>query len=207
MIVRCPTSTRIDKLPAAEIKATLHAFMEPVLVQMPEKRLQTVAELAVQGILGGQSPLVTQMARGVMREEAAIRPAARRLYRLIWNRRFSHRELLKGLYGIGQRTVPMDGPSHLIVALDPVNLEKPYARCSEGVSTMMKHTTWGTRAETTDVGISSDDSDNRQPRDPRGDICQLVFVHKPRLCQRESGDLPRDSHDTSPFSGRPNCVS
>ena len=53
----------IDRLPLAEIKATLHAFMEPVLVQMPEKRLQTVVELAVQGILGGRSPLVTQMAR------------------------------------------------------------------------------------------------------------------------------------------------
>ena len=42
----------IDKLPVAEIQATLQTFMEPVLMQMPEKRLQTVAELAVQGNTG-----------------------------------------------------------------------------------------------------------------------------------------------------------
>ena len=105
----------IDKLPVAEIQATLQTFMEPVLMQMPEKRLQTVAELAVKGILGGQSPLVTQMARGVMREEETIRPMARRLYRLIWNRRFSHRDLLKGLYGIAQRSVAADRPAHRLL--------------------------------------------------------------------------------------------
>jgi len=137
----------IDKLPVAEIQATLHAFIEPVLVQMPEKRLQTVAELAVQGILGGQSPLVTQMARGVMREEETIRPMAKRLYRLIWNRRFSHRDLLKGLYGIAQRSVAAERPAHLIVALDPVNFEKPYARCLEGLSTVMKSTPPGERGQ------------------------------------------------------------
>jgi hypothetical protein len=137
----------IDKLPVAEIQATLHAFMEPVLMQMPEKRLQTVVELAVQGILGGQSPLVTQMARGVMREEETIRPMARRLYRLIWNGRFSHRDLLKGLYGIAQRSVAADEPSQLIVALDPVNFEKPYAQRLEGLSTVMKSTPPGERGQ------------------------------------------------------------
>lgn len=144
---KIPGTETIDKLPVAEIQATLHAFMEPVLMQMPEKRLQAVAELAVQGILGGQSPVVTQMARGVMREEETIRPMARRLYRLIWNRRFSHRDLLKGLYGIAQRSVAAEGPPHLIVALDPVNFEKPYAQCLEGLSTVMKSTPPGERGQ------------------------------------------------------------
>lgn len=135
----------IDKLPVAEIQATLQAFMEPVLVQMPEKRLRAVVRLAVQGILGGQSPLVTQMARGVLREEETIRPMARRLYRLIWNRRFSHRDLLKGLYGIAQRSVAAAGPPQLIVALDAVNFEKPYAQRLEGLSTVMKSTPPGER--------------------------------------------------------------
>ena len=137
----------LDKLPVAEIKATLHRFMEPVLAQMPEKRLRVVTELAVQGILGGQSPLVTQMARGVTREEETIRPMARRLYRLIWNRRFSHRELLKGLYGIAQRTVAAAGCAQLIVALDQVNFEKPYARRLEGLSTVIKSTPPGERGQ------------------------------------------------------------
>jgi hypothetical protein len=50
---------------------------------------------------------------------------AKRLYRFIWNERFSHRDLLKGLYGVAQGVVADHAPSFLVVALDPVNLEKP----------------------------------------------------------------------------------
>jgi hypothetical protein len=130
----------IDKLPVAELTATLDLFLEPVLMHLPEKRLQAVGKLAVQGILGGQSPLVTQMARGVARKDETVWPTAKRLYRFLWNPRFSHRDLLKGLYGIAQRTVAAHGPSHLVVALDPVNFEKPYTVELEGVSTVMKST-------------------------------------------------------------------
>jgi hypothetical protein len=45
----------IDKLPMAELTATLDLFLEPVLMHLPEKRLQAVGKLAVQGVLGGQS--------------------------------------------------------------------------------------------------------------------------------------------------------
>jgi hypothetical protein len=56
----------LDKLPVA--KSGDAAFMERVRVHLPEKRLQAAAELAVQGILARQSPLVSQMARGLVRE-------------------------------------------------------------------------------------------------------------------------------------------
>jgi hypothetical protein len=137
----------IDKLPVAELSATLDLFLEPVLMHLPEKRLQAVGKLAVQGVLGGQSPLVTQMARGVAREDETVWPTAKRLYRFVWNPRFSHRDLLKGLYGIAQRTVAAHGPSHLVVALDPVNFEKPYTEGLEGVSTVMKSTPPGPEGE------------------------------------------------------------
>jgi hypothetical protein len=137
----------IDKLPVAELSATLDLFLEPVLMHFPEKRLQVVGKLAVQGVLGGQSPLVTQMARGVAREDETVWPTAKRLYRFVWNPRFSHRDLLKGLYGIAQRTVAAHGPSHLVVALDPVNFEKPYTEGLEGVSTVMKSTPPGPEGE------------------------------------------------------------
>jgi hypothetical protein len=137
----------IDKLPVAELSATLDLFLEPVLKQLPEKRLQTVGKLAVQGVLGGQSPLVTQMARGVARKDETVWPTAKRLYRFVWNRRFSHRDLLKGLYGIAQRTVAAHEPSHLVVALDPVNFEMPYTESLEGVSTVMKSTPPGPGGE------------------------------------------------------------
>jgi hypothetical protein len=130
----------IDKLPAKELTTTLETFLGPVLVQLPEKRLREVAKLAVQGIIGGQSPLVTQMARGVTQGDETIWPMAKRMYRFKWNGRFTHRELLKGLYGIAQRTVAEQAPSHLVVALDPVNFETPYTKKLEGVSTVMKST-------------------------------------------------------------------
>jgi hypothetical protein len=79
----------IDNLPVAEVMDTLNTFLEPMLAHLPEKRLREVGQLAVQGIIGGQSPLVTQMARGVTREDKTIRPMARRLYRFMWNERFS----------------------------------------------------------------------------------------------------------------------
>ena len=144
---RIQQSEAIGNLPAVELAATLSRFMEPVVAHLPEKRLRDVGELAVQGILGGQSPLVTQMARGVVREEETVWPMAKRLYRFLWNPRFSHRDLLKGLYGIAQRAVTEHAPSHLVVALDPVNFEKPYTQDLEGVSTVLKSTPPGPKGE------------------------------------------------------------
>lgn len=52
-------------------------------MHLPEKRLREVAKLALQRIIGGQSPLVTQMARGVAQGEETIWPMAKRMYRFI----------------------------------------------------------------------------------------------------------------------------
>ena len=125
----------IGKLPAAELQAELDRLLQPVLRRLPENRLRAVGKLAVQGILGGQSPQVTQMARGVVRREETIWPAAKRFYRFVWNKRFSHRDLLTGLYGIAQRVVVGHDPSYLVVVVDPVNFEKPYTTALGGVST------------------------------------------------------------------------
>jgi hypothetical protein len=130
----------VANLPVAELEKELETFLEPVRMQLPEERLRRVGKLAVQGIIAGQSPMVTQMARGVVREGETIWPMAKRLYRFIWNERFNHGNLLKGLYGIAQCTVARHAPSHLVVSLDPVNFEKPYTEKLEGVSTVMKST-------------------------------------------------------------------
>jgi len=75
----------IDNLPVAELRAEMDEFLQPILGCLPEKRLRAVANLAVRGILGSQSPLLTQMARGVVHEEETVWPAAKRLYRFIWS--------------------------------------------------------------------------------------------------------------------------
>jgi hypothetical protein len=137
----------IANLPVAELTDALNTFLEPVSLHLPEKRLREVGNLAVQGVIGAQSPIVTEMARALIREEETIWPMAKRLYRFVWNERFSHRDLLKGLYGIAQRTVAAYAPSHLVVALDPVNFEKPYTAELEGVSTVMKSTPPGPKGQ------------------------------------------------------------
>jgi hypothetical protein len=48
--------------------------------------------------------------------------------------------LLKGLYGLAQRAVACYPRPYLMVAIDPVNFEKPYTEALEGVSTVLKST-------------------------------------------------------------------
>ena len=55
--------------------------------------------------------------------------------------------MLKGLYGIAQRTVAEHAPPHVVVALDPVNFETPYTKKLEGVSTVMKSTPPGPKGQ------------------------------------------------------------
>ncbi len=138
---------RMGNLPMGEITDDLGVFLKPVLLHLPEKRLRGVGKLAVQGIIGGQSPLITQIARGVVWHKETVWPMAKRLYRFIWNKRFSHRDLLKGVYGIAQEVVAHYAPARLIVALDPVNFEKPYTRELEAVCTVMKSTPPGPKGE------------------------------------------------------------
>lgn len=137
---RIQQKVAMGNLPIEELSETLTRFLEPVSRHLPEKRLREVGHLAVQGVISGQSPLVTQIARGVERAGETVWPMAKRVYRFLWNQHFSHRDLLKGLYGIAQRAVARYAPSHLVVALDPVNFEKPYTRALEGVSTVHKST-------------------------------------------------------------------
>jgi hypothetical protein len=77
------------------------------------------------------------------------------------NSNFTTATLNQGLYAIGQRTVQREAPEYVVVALDPVNFEKPYTRELEGVSIVHKSTppdrhgharlTWGYPAVTATV--------------------------------------------------------
>lgn len=130
----------IGDLPVAELEGAVRAFMEPVLKRLPDKRLRVVGVLMILGILGGQSPLITQMARGMRDGSAYVLGLARRFYRFIWNKHFSQDSLQAGLYAIGQSVVAGYGCEELVVAIDPVNFEKAYTHELEGVSTVYKST-------------------------------------------------------------------
>jgi hypothetical protein len=122
------------------MEESLEAFVAPMAEILPDRRLQRVVSLAVRGILSGQTPVITAMAQGVSRLEAETWPAAKRMYRFMCNERFNHKLLFEGLHHIGRCTVEREQPEHLVVAVDPVNFEKPYTRALEGVSTVHKST-------------------------------------------------------------------
>lgn len=130
----------LDKLPAAEVEQSLITFLTPLLDLLPDRRLQRVVPLAVRGILAGETPVVTAMAQSVVRTDARPWPAAKRIYRLLANRRVPPHRLTKGLYHLARATVAHEQPPYLVVAIDPVNFEKPYTRKLPGVSTVYKST-------------------------------------------------------------------
>ena len=130
----------LDKLPVPELEPSLTTFLAPLLHVLPDRRLQRVVPLAVRGILAGETPVVTAMAQSVARTDCDPWPAAKRIYRLLDNPRVSPRLLTKGLYHLARVTVAQEQPPYLVVAVDPVNFEKPYTRKLEGVSTVRKST-------------------------------------------------------------------
>lgn len=130
----------IANLPIDELHSSLRAFLQPVSNLLPDLRLRAVAELIAQGIVTSQSPVVTQIARGTRYTDETVWPTCKRAYRFLGNAHFTHRTLLKGLYRVAQRTVVEQAPKSLVVAVDPVNFEKPYTQNLEGVSRVMKAT-------------------------------------------------------------------
>ncbi len=127
-----------EGLPVAELAEDAKQYLEPLLRELPEKRLRVVGVLMVLGILAGHSPIITQMARGVRDGSRYILDMARRMYRFVWNRRLSSAQIQQGLYAIGQATVAHYDTAELVVAIDPVNFEKPYTHDLEGLSTVHK---------------------------------------------------------------------
>ena len=127
-------------LPTAELEQSLQRFLAPLLEVVPDRRLQRVVPLAVRGILARQSPVITQIAQSATRTETAPWPAAKRLYRFLDNPRVPPRRLFKGLYRLARATVAHEQPDYVVVAVDPVNFEKPYTDALEGVSTVRKST-------------------------------------------------------------------
>jgi len=135
-----PLSEIFAKMPVKEMDETLQAFLAPVTELLPEERLRRVVPQAVRGILAQETPVIAGMAQSISRQEMDCWAAAKRLYRFMGNERFNHQRLYKGLYRVGQRTVQEEQPAYLVVALDPVNFEKPYTKKLEGVSTVHKST-------------------------------------------------------------------
>jgi hypothetical protein len=135
-----PLSDILAKMPIAELEQSLNDFLAPLMEYMPEERLRRIIPEAVRGILAQETPVIAAMAQSTARQERSCWAGAKRIYRFVWNERFNHHQLFKGLYRIAQRTVAAEDPEYLVIALDPVDFEKPYTKKLEGVSTVHKST-------------------------------------------------------------------
>ena len=132
--------TIFAKMPIAELKGTIAAHIQPLVQMLPDKRLGAVVECIILGILGKQTPVITEMAGANSKEKGETWPIAKRIYRFLHNPHVETEDLYQGLYTIGQQVVEQENPAYLVVAVDPVNFEKPYAKAIEGVSTVHKAT-------------------------------------------------------------------
>ena len=130
----------LDKLLVADLERELEGFVSPLSGLLPDRRLAGAVALAVRGILASRSPVITQAVQSVARSESEPWAAAKRVYRLMYNRRVPSGLLYEGLYRAGRKAVGSESPEYLVVAIDPVNFEKPYAKALEGVSTVHKST-------------------------------------------------------------------
>jgi hypothetical protein len=132
--------TILAKLPIEKLKETIKAHVQPLTRLLPDKRLGEVVECILLGIMGGQTPVITEMARTNSKAAGETWPIAKRIYRFMYNRRVKAESLYQGWYEIGQEMVERESPEYLVVAVDPVNFEKPYAEAIEGVSVVHKAT-------------------------------------------------------------------
>ncbi|MBA3947187.1 MAG: hypothetical protein H0X37_21830 [Herpetosiphonaceae bacterium] len=115
-------------------------FLRPLLDLLPDRRLPRVVLLAIRGILAGATPVITALAQSVAHTDCDPWPAAKRIYRLLANPRVPSRLFTTGLYQLARATVAHEQPEYLVIAVDPVNFEKPYTQALEGVSTVHKST-------------------------------------------------------------------
>jgi hypothetical protein len=139
-MLNIPLHEIFAKMSLEELEGTLDRFLDPLVTLLPEERIRRVVPLAIRGILTQETPVIAAMAQSISRQQMSCWAAAKRIYRFMWNERFNHHQLFKGLYRIVRRTIAEEQPDYVVVALDPVNLEKPYTKKLEGVSTVHKST-------------------------------------------------------------------
>lgn len=128
------------KLPIMKIQETIKSHSQPLTDRLPDKRMKKVLENMLLGILGGQTPVIAGIARQNGKTEGETWAVAKSMYRLLGNKRLETKVIYQGLYEAGQQVVERENPDYLVVAVDPVNFEKPYTQALEGVSVVHKAT-------------------------------------------------------------------
>jgi hypothetical protein len=123
----------------------LQAFLNPFAAVLPDARFRESLRQFVPGMLAAGSPHITKAAAHAPGGGDAEN-LAERIYTLLDSARYGHEDWLRCLYADARQVVAEATPERLLVALDPVNFEKPYADAIEGISKVRKSTPPGSLA-------------------------------------------------------------
>jgi len=118
----------------------LHQFIHPLADVLPDQRYRESLYQFVPGMLAARSPQVSQAAAHAPHRGTNSWYLAKRFYRLLETPHFSHRAWLKVLYADARRIAQASPVERVIIALDPVNFEQPYAEKLEYLSEVWKQT-------------------------------------------------------------------
>src|SRR3990172_2311304 len=95
-----PLETILAKLPIGKLSETIEVHIRSLTRLLPDKRLGAVAQCIILGILGGQTPVITEMARTNSKADGETWSIAKRIYRFLYNQRVKTETLYQGLYEI-----------------------------------------------------------------------------------------------------------
>jgi hypothetical protein len=118
----------------------LQRYLEPYRAVLGDARFGKGLNELVAGMLGAGSPQMTKAASSAPGQVKAPFSLAKRFYRLMSSENYSSRDWLNALQGDARAVVEQAAPRQVIVALDMVNFEQPYAEQVEGISTVYKAT-------------------------------------------------------------------
>jgi hypothetical protein len=118
----------------------LEHFLDPFVAVVPDRRYGASLRQFVPGMLAARSPQVSQAAANAPNRSASSWSLAKCIYRLLDTPDLSHRAWLRPLYADARQVAEGAGLPRVIVALDPINFEQPYAQKLEYLSVVWKST-------------------------------------------------------------------
>lgn len=119
----------------------LDSFLAPYQAVLPDARLRSSLRLLLPGMLAAGSPHLAKAAAHAPHWTGSPWALTKQFYTLLHSPQFSHHDWLRALYAQAVAQVQQLPPGQrLLVAVDPMNLEKAYAHKIEGVCQVLKKT-------------------------------------------------------------------
>jgi hypothetical protein len=123
------------------LRQAIAVYLDPYTSVLPDVRHRRTLRQLVLGMLAAQSPHLSKAAAHAPADGHSEWARSKRFYTLMHSDRFSHQDWLQVFYQQAVEQVNQLAPNRrLLVAIDPMNLEKAYARKIEGVCQVLKKT-------------------------------------------------------------------